>query len=77
MNENFLGLNGFIWFVGVVEDRQDPEYLGRVRVRILGSHTSNKNALPTADLPWASVSFVYSFGASRIIIFLNMTAFGF
>ena len=55
MNENFLGLNGFYWFVGVVEDRQDPEYLGRLRVRVLGSHTSDKNALPTADLPWASV----------------------
>ena len=51
----FLG-NNFQWFVGVVEDRMDPEYLGRLRVRCLGLHTSNKDAIATADLPWASVS---------------------
>ena len=52
-NENFMGLSGFVWFVGVVEDRQDPLKAGRVRVRILGQHTENKAILPTADLPWA------------------------
>lgn len=52
----FLGKNGFVWFTGVVEDRHDPEYLGRVRVRAIGFHTDNKEKLPTADLPWASVS---------------------
>jgi len=52
--QNFLGQDGFIWFVGVVEDRQDPQHLGRVRVRCLGYHTADKNALPTSDLPWAS-----------------------
>ena len=51
----FLG-NNFQWFVGVVEDRMDPEHLGRLRVRCLGLHTSNKGAIATADLPWASVS---------------------
>jgi len=55
MNENFLGFNGFVWFVGVVEDRGDPQYTGRVRVRCLGHHTGNKEQLPTSDLPWASV----------------------
>lgn len=54
-NENFLGFNGFVWFVGVVEDRQDPLKTGRVRVRVLGSHTPNKDTLPTSDLPWAQV----------------------
>jgi hypothetical protein len=54
-SENFLGLNGFIWFLGVVEDRQDPLKTGRLRVRALGHHTENKTLLPTADLPWASV----------------------
>jgi hypothetical protein len=49
----FLGRNGFIWFNGVVEDRLDPQYLGRVRVRCIGFHTANKTELPTADLPWA------------------------
>ena len=50
---NFMGKDGFRWFVGVVEDRQDPKHLGRVRVRCLGYHTENHVVLPTADLPWA------------------------
>jgi len=50
-----MGQDGFVWFVGVVEDRNDPERLGRVRVRCLGFHTEDLNSLPTADLPWAHV----------------------
>ena len=52
-NDKFLGHNGFLWFTGVVEDRNDPNKAGRVRVRALGHHTSNTTILPTADLPWA------------------------
>ena len=44
----------FKWWMGVVEDRADPERLGRYRVRILGYHTANKIEMPTEDLPWAS-----------------------
>lgn len=44
----------FKWWLGVVEDRADPERIGRYRVRILGYHTANKVELPTEDLPWAS-----------------------
>ena len=51
----FMGLDGFVWFVGVVEDRNDPDQLGRVRVRCLGFHTEDLVKLPTADLPWAHV----------------------
>ena len=51
--ELFAGKMGFVWFQGVVEDRNDPEMLGRVRVRCLGFHTENKQELPTEDLPWA------------------------
>lgn len=51
---NFLGMDGFRWFMGVVEDRQDPAQLGRVRVRAFGLHTENKQAIPTEDLPWAT-----------------------
>ena len=51
----FMGKNGFNWFVGVVEERNDPKRLGRLRVRCLGYHTEDLVKLPTADLPWAHV----------------------
>ena len=51
----FMGKDGFNWFVGVVEDRDDPEHAGRVRVRCIGYHTDETDKIPTADLPWASV----------------------
>ena len=51
--KNFMGKDGFQWFVGVVEDRMDPKRLGRLRVRCLGHHTEDKQKLPTSDLPWA------------------------
>ena len=44
--ENFIGQDGFVWFTGVVEDRQDPDKLGRVRVRCVGYHTDNKIKIP-------------------------------
>ena len=53
--QNFMGMDGFIWFTGVVEDRNDPSKLGRVRVRCVGHHTDDKSKIPTADLPWAHV----------------------
>ena len=52
---NFMGLDGFFWFIGVVEDRNDPSKLGRVKVRCLGFHSEDKNDIPTQDLPWAHV----------------------
>ena len=42
-------------FFGIVEDRNDPLKIGRVRVRIHGIHTDNKLELSTPDLPWAQV----------------------
>lgn len=56
----FMGLDGFNWFTGVVEDRKDPEKRGRVRVRIWALHSKEKQVndktgqgIPTEDLPWA------------------------
>jgi hypothetical protein len=52
---DFMGKAGFQWFVGVVEDRQDPQTLGRLRVRCLGYHSEGLDKLPTESLPWAHV----------------------
>ena len=50
-----MGKDGFSWFVGVVEDRNDPAQLGRVRVRVLGRHSEDLTQVKTSDLPWAHV----------------------
>ena len=44
------------WFFGKVEDRDDPDKLGRVRVRAFGIHSTNKALVPTDTLPWAPVN---------------------
>ena len=54
-DSDFAGKNGFIWWVGIVEDRDDPLKVGRVRTRIIGWHTDNKAELPTDKLPWAQI----------------------
>lgn len=54
-DSDFAGKNGFIWWVGIVEDRNDPLKVGRVRTRIIGWHTDNKAELPTDKLPWAQI----------------------
>ena len=53
--EYFQGRDGYVWWNGVVEDRNDPLMIGRCRVRILGWHTADKAELPTDMLPWAQV----------------------
>ena len=62
INENgtsFVGKDGFFWWVGEVEDNEDPMELGRVKVRVLGYYTSfdggTTSDLPTTGLPWATV----------------------
>lgn len=52
-SRNFIGLEGFVWFFGVVEDRMDPDKLNRIRVRSYGWHSDNKELIPTEALPWA------------------------
>jgi len=47
----------FIWWIGVVENIDDPLKIGRLRVRIINYHTENLNLLPSTDLPWAEVLF--------------------
>lgn len=55
-SKKFIGLEGFVWFLGVVEDRMDPEQIGRVRVRCFGWHDQDKSLIPTDGLPWAHPS---------------------
>lgn len=50
---DFVGLNNFVWWFGVVEDRQDPLNLGRCKIRCFGWHTESVNQISTEDLPWA------------------------
>jgi len=50
---NFAGLNGFIWWVGVIENNVDPLGIGRCQVRIFGWHSPDVNLVPGPDLPWA------------------------
>ena len=52
--QRIFNKDGFNWWIGVVEDRMDPEKMGRCRVRIYGYHTDSKLILPTKDLPWAT-----------------------
>ena len=51
----YQGKTGFTWFTGIIEDRNDPLFLNRVRVRIYGAHSHDKQLIATPDLPWAEV----------------------
>ena len=52
--KNFIGQDGFVWWIGIVEDINDPLTLGRCKVRCFGYHPAKStNLVPTADLPWA------------------------
>ena len=48
-----LGLDGFVWFIGVVESLDDPLKVGRCKVRIFGWNDKDTDTVPTDDLPWA------------------------
>lgn len=55
--DTFLGQSGFIWWLGVVENRNDPLNMGRCQVRIFGWHTDNLQYIPSKDLPWSQPIF--------------------
>lgn len=50
----FLGYEGFIWFIGKVEDVDDPLRLGRVKIRVNNVNTQDTTVLPTEKLLWAT-----------------------
>lgn len=51
-------------FFGVVEDVNDPDKLGRIRVRCYGYHTQNKQYIPTDFIRWFSCVVSNSAGTS-------------
>jgi len=67
LSKNFIGRDGFIWWIGQVPDAKSwsgnlpflpqkspsdlPGFKYRVKVRILGYHTSDLKNLPDDDLP--------------------------
>lgn len=52
-----IGSDGFNWWVGQIESKkgEDPKNSGRYRVRIIGQHLKDCNAVPSDKLPWANV----------------------
>jgi hypothetical protein len=55
-SESFGCTGQYTPLTGVVEDRMDPEKMGRVKIRVFGPHSSNKDNVDTKCLPWATVS---------------------
>ena len=53
MTTRNLGAEGFNWFIGTVENRDDPLKLGRVKVRVYNMHSENQSKTSTDELPWA------------------------
>jgi len=44
--------DGMYWFIGVVEDVNDPLKANRVRVRVFGDHSQSKSRIPLDTLTW-------------------------
>jgi len=52
---NKIGSDGFSWWIGQVENTNDPKKGGRVQIRIVGEHLRDCSVVPTASLPWAPI----------------------
>ena len=53
-DNEYFGMETIFW-MGVVEDRNDPIKMGRVKVRIYGWYSEELAKVPTSALPWAQV----------------------
>jgi len=53
MDKNYAGLDGFVWWMGIVESRNDPLEMNRCQVRVYGWHSPSLGDIPSDDLPWA------------------------
>jgi hypothetical protein len=77
--KHFVGRDGFVWWIGQVVDETKwrdningrrvastdaiPGFGERYKVRIMGYHTFNPNALSDDELPWATVMYPVTAGA--------------
>ena len=54
---NFVGRDGFYWWMGQIETEKGAQEKGddRYKVRIVGQHLKDCDAVPYEDLPWAIV----------------------
>ena len=43
------------WFMGEVKSINDPDMLGRVKVRVFGIHSEDTSDVRDTDLPWSNV----------------------
>ena len=55
MPKQDINYTNFQWHFGVVEDRNDPLEIGRVKVRFYGVHSEELSEITTEQLPWATV----------------------
>ena len=51
LSSDFYGKKAFIWWCGVCEVVDDPQYNGCYQVRIFGVHDTD--SIPKSQLPWA------------------------
>jgi hypothetical protein len=79
IKKQFVGRDGFVWWIGQIVKADTwktnlPAYRAdatesyngfgeRYRVRIMGYHTADSEALPDNDLPWASVMYPVTAGS--------------
>ena len=56
MGNRFMGLDGFVWWFGIVENRMDPLKVGRAQVRIFGWSNPSQAIQPTNQLQWCHQS---------------------
>ena len=81
MTTKRMGEEGFRWFLGTVENVDDPLQLGRVKIRVMNEH--DDPTITTDDLLWATpiVPVIYAsnqqVGRSPTGITVGSIAFGF
>ncbi len=75
IEETGVGIKNPLWFVGVVENRNDPRKEGRVQVRAFSIHGTNAQ-IPTDNLPWA-ICISGNYDPNYPIPPLNAWVFGF